>query len=179
MQSSSSDTPATIFAFTSQSYRRAEADRILARWDGHDSRDVKLGYSDTYQSLGILKGVIHLAKSPAKGEGSLRVYLINEQIPLSKWDSIRPEHYLIANLRYSYPYDGMLSSNVNFIVYGIAAGKYRLKTVWDKAAPFAKEGELVCAPKVGDYESTASKLVTIRKGATAEGVSIECKQLTK
>ncbi|HEX5223394.1 MAG TPA: hypothetical protein VFZ59_27785 [Verrucomicrobiae bacterium] len=187
MQSSSSDTPATIFAFTSQSYRRAEADRILAGWDGHDSPDRKHGYSDTYQSLGILKGVINLAKSPAKGEGSLRLYLISEQIPLSKWNSVRPEHYLIANLDSSYPHiyehakikDGKLSNRVNFIIYGITPGKYRLKAMWAKANPQPTKEEVIVQPKSGDYESTTSKVITIKKGLITEGATVDCTSLVK
>jgi hypothetical protein len=186
-QSSSSDSPLVVFAFTSRSDRRAEADRILARWDGNDSQDVDRGFSDNYQSLGTLKGTIALPKPPAKGEGSLRVHLISENIPLAKWNSVRPEHYLIANLDASFPYifengrsrDGKLSTNINFIIYGITPGKYRLKVVWDKAAPFAKKDEPIYKPNAGDYESKTSKLITIRKGVTTEGVSVECTQLVK
>lgn len=187
MQSSSSTSPVEYFAFTSQSHRRAEADRILARWDGNNSENVGFGYSNTYKSLGTLKGSISLLRPPAKGEGSLRVYLISENVPLAQWNSVRPEHYLIANLDSSYPHifesgklrDGKLSKNVNFIIYGITPGKYRLKAVWDKLAPFTMEDQPVCKPSAGDFESTSSDLITIRKGVTTEGVSIDCTQLTK
>jgi hypothetical protein len=187
IQSSSSESPLEVFIFTSRSDRRAEADRILARWEGNNSQEGDRGFSDTYQSLGTLKGTITFPKPPAKGEGSLRIYLINENVPLAKWDSVRPEHYLIANLGSSFPYifengqfrDGKLSTNANFIIYGITPGKYRLKAVWDKAAPFAKEDEPVYKPNVGDYESTTSKLITIRKRVTAEGVNVECTHLIK
>jgi hypothetical protein len=186
-QSSSSESPLVVFTFTSRSDRRAEADRILARWERNDSQAGNRGFSDTYQSLGTLKGNITFPKPPAKGEGSLRIYLISENVPLAKWNSVRPEHYLIANLGSSFPYifengrirDGELSTNANFIIYGITPGKYRLKAVWDKAAPFAKKDEPVYKPNAGDYESTTSKLITIQKGVTTEGVSVECTHLVK
>lgn len=185
MTSSSSASPSEVFTFTAQSYRRESADKILARWDGVDDEKTGFGSSDNYKFLGTMKGSIAFPVAPAKNEGTIHIYLIPESTPLSMWASARPEHYLAANLAYSYPHvfkkgqvqDGKLSSTVNFIIYGVTPGRYRLKAVWDMAEPFSKKDEILCQPRAGDYESTASPLVQVRKGADTEGVRVDCRTL--
>ena len=174
---------ADFFAYTARSQRRETADTILARWDGAVVEDV--GSSDKYRFLGNLKGSVELPAAPQKGEGMIHVYLIPESTPLREWNSARPGHYLTADLTCSYPrffnegqmQDGKLSSSVNFIISGVTPGRYRLKAVWDKTEPFSKRAEILCQPRAGDYESTASPLVQVRKGADTEGVRVDCRTL--
>jgi hypothetical protein len=180
----SSESPREFFAFTASSFRRGTADQILARWDGIATEKPSFRSREDYKFLGNLKGSITLPAAPAKGEGIIHLYLIPESTPLSEWASMRPEHYLSADLAYSYPHvfgtgmlrDGKLSNVVNFIIYGVTPGKYRLKAVWDRAKPFSKTDRIPCRPQAGDFESTTSPVVTVRKGAETEDVSIECKQ---
>jgi len=187
MQSSSSENTKVLFAFTARSHKRETADQILARWDGKDSDNTGLGSSDNYQFLGTLKCSVAFTAAPAKKEGTIRVYLIPESIPLKEWASERPAQYLIADLNYSYPYvfeddrgrDGSLSDLVSFIIYGVTPGRYRLKAVWDKTAPFEKKDEIVCRPRLGDYESATSPVISIRKGSATEGAKIECTKLVE
>jgi hypothetical protein len=181
---SSSGSPREFFAFTARSNRRETADKILARWDGVATEEASFRSSDKYSFLGNVSGSIALLTAPAKGEGTIHVYLIPEATPLREWASARPEHYLTASLASSYPrilengewQDGKLSSSVNFIIYGVTPGTYRLKAVWDKAEPFSKKGDIPCRPHAGDFESKTSPVIQVRKGIDAEGVSIECRK---
>jgi hypothetical protein len=179
IQSSDTDTD---FAFTSCSDRRAEADQILSRWDG---KKLERGYPvmlGNYNFLGELNCTVEFASAPGTNDGMIHLYLIPESQSIENWASSTPEHYLIADLAYGGPTimdshgsrNGRLLRVVNFIISGVTPGKYRLKVVWNKVAPFPKEGAVVCRPHAGDYESESSPVVQIRAGVVTEGVRIEC-----
>jgi hypothetical protein len=171
------------FTITASSYKRETADGVLRRWDGKVSSPE--GSRENPYYLGNLNGTVIFPTAPAKNEGTIRLYLIPEATSLNQWAATAPAQYMIADLKYSYPHvfekdrmsDGTLSNAVNFIIYGVTPGRYRLKAIWDKAAPFAKENEIVCQPSSGDYESTKSPLVSIYRARTTDRIKIDCNKL--
>jgi hypothetical protein len=183
--SSSSDATKVYFAFTSWSYKRDNADRILARWDGLDVGITRLGVREDYRFLGTLKCSISFVATPRKQEGDIRLYLIPSTVPLNRWSQQRPEHYLIADLSVSFPYDfingqikhGRLGPPPDFIIYGITPGQYRLKAIWSRATPPGSRNEVMSIPRPGDYESVDSPVIRVSKGMVAEGIHIDCTTL--
>ncbi len=181
----SSEKAGVRFAFTSSPYQRSEADRILARWDGDGPDKPGFGSREDYYLLGTLEFSANLAEAPRKGDGILHAYLIPESLPLDQWSRSQPEHYLTADLGLMFPMDirarpmkeGKLESQVNFIIYGITPGNYRVKVVWDKAAPIAKSDQILVKPSAGDYESVESPVVEIRKGGVTKNVTVDCLKL--
>ncbi len=181
----SSDRAGAHFAFTSSPYQRSEADRILARWDAGVPEELGPRHREAYYLLGTLEFSAKFPASPGKGDGILHAYLIPESLPLDQWSRSQPEHYLTADLGLMFPMDirarpmkeGKLESQVNFIIYGITPGNYRVKVVWDKAAPIAKSDQVLVKPSVGDYESVESPIVEIRKGEVTKSVTVDCLKL--
>lgn len=181
-ESSSSDPPQYTFAFAARSYRRDTAEQLLARWDGKGPKHIQLGNLDKYRYLGTLNCVVTFPHAPAKGEGTIRLYLIPSSTPLNEWAAAPPTQYLIANLNAYYPTiraqhewrDGQLSRDVNFVISGITPGEYRLKAVWNRAAPFADADQVIYAPHPGDYESSSSPKLTIKRAGTTHGIKLEC-----
>jgi hypothetical protein len=184
MQSYSSPGDKPEFTFTAQSSKRLIADKILARWDYKNSHNEGYHDRDRYHYLGTLKSVVAFPTAPAKGEGNLRLYLIPETISLDRWSESVPVHYLIADLKDLYPFafenerqkDAKLLARVNFIIYGVTPGTYRLKVIWDKVAPFVSQKDIICQPHAGDYESASSPVISIRASQT-KSAWIECKKL--
>lgn len=171
--------------FFSYSDRRQKADQILARWDGIPTNQAGLRLlpsRNRYRLLGNVKGRVRFPVPPSKGEGSLRFYLIPESTPLARWSSTRPVHYLIADLRYSYPSrfiqgkleDESLRQWVDFAIEGVTPGNYRLKVVWDKSPPHTPDHKVVCQPMAGDFESESSPVVSVRRGEEAKNFEVDC-----
>ena len=178
----SSETSKSSFCFNASSYKRQEAESILACWDGLTTNISFMGEVENYRYLGSVKGKVSLGAAPKKGDGILRLYLIPTSIPLTNWANIRPEHYLIADLRSDFPIDFsgqtirdlQLGPSINFALNGITAGHYRLKAVWNKTAPFTRPETIVCLPHPGDCESASSPLIYVKRGEIVDGVQVEC-----
>jgi hypothetical protein len=180
-QSSSSDNDAVHFVLTASSHNREKADWILARWDGATT---KRSSHDIYTYLGMVKGVVNLSASPQKTDGFLRVQLVPNG---TTWSSALPEHYLVADLRWSRPTsfsggrisDLPLSTNVEFAINGVTPGSYRVQALWDKEAPYCVSTNRICDPSHSDYIATNSPVVHVRKGEASERVIIDCKTLVE
>jgi hypothetical protein len=178
--------PKTTFAFTASSQKRNAADKILSRWEGMESTNKDLFSAQTHHFLGSLKCVVVLPVIPSYKDGSVRVYLLPESVPLKKWASERPVYHLSGSLD-GYPNtveneatrNSKSPRDMNCWFYGVTPGRYRLKAVWYKVPPFAKLWTVICIPNVGDYESVTSPVISIEKGATAEGVRVECDHLVE
>jgi hypothetical protein len=185
IQSSSSESPQASFTYISRSDKREEADRILARWDGL-LKDRSPIMHDNYFFLGTIRGQVHLAQKPPQ-QGALRLYLVPTETPLQNWAEREPQQYLTADLAALGPYgyeNGKhvrvgLDEMVNFMIYGVTPGKYRLKAVLDIGEPFCDPKAVVCLPAAGDYVSVSSPIIEIKKGAVTEGVRLECTELVK
>jgi len=180
---SSSEKPELSFTYTSSSDKRREADRILSRWDG--IADDRPGWHDDYHFLGTVRGQVNLGR-PSECQGTLRIYLIPAETPLAKWAERRPQQYLTADLsRGPYRFENGRSvytdvdERVNFMIYGVTPGKYRLKVIWDRAAPFCHHETVLCLPGPGDYVSIASTVFEAKKGLETERISIECTEPVK
>jgi hypothetical protein len=181
-QSSSSDDSSVRFAITSSSHNREKADWILARWDGVTS--AKRSSHDTYSYLGAVKGVVNLSASPQKTDGFLRIQLVPDGMT---WSTALPEHYLIADLQWLRPTsfaggrisDLPLGTNVEFAIYGVTPGSYRVQGLWDKAQPYCVSTTQFCASSTGDFVATNFPLVHVRKGETSERITVDCKEPVK
>lgn len=178
----SSEKSKPSFCFNAYSYRRQEADKILSCWDGLTTNIFVMGRVANYHYLGTVKGRASLNAAPKKGDGTLRLYLIPSAVPLEKWSASQPEHYLVADLGDNFPVvfeDGKnnnfpLGRSIDFAFYGVTAGNYRLKAVWNKVPPLTKVETIVCLPHSGDYESIRSPLISVMGGKVLDGVHIEC-----
>ena len=178
----SSAHPNPSFRYNAYSFKRQEAESILSCWDGITTNICVMGSLEEYHFLGTIKGQVALSVAPKKGDGTLRLYLIPTDVPLEKWSGSRPQHYLIADLHSNFPMeledqkmkDFPLGRTIDFIFYGVTAGNYRLKAVWNKTPPFAKPETIVCLPRSGDYENTSSPLIAVKRGRIIDGVHIEC-----
>jgi hypothetical protein len=180
---SSSEKPELSFTYTSSSYKRREADRILSRWDG--IADDRLGSHDDYRFLGTVRGQVHLGR-PAQKQGTLRIYLIPAETPLAKWAERQALQYLTADLSHGpYRFENGTSvytdvgERVDFMIYGVTPGQYRLKVIWDKSAPFCDRETVLCLSGPGDYVSIASTVFEAKKGLETERISIECAEPVK
>ena len=170
------------FCYNTYSFKRQEAENILSCWDGLTTNISAMGNVENYHYSGTVKGHVSLNAAPRKGDGTLRLYLIPTAVPLEKWSASKPEHYLIADLHDNFPVnfgnqkitDFPLTRTVDFVFYGVTAGNYRLKAVWNKTPPFTKPETIVCLPHSGDYESTNSLLISAKRGKLIEGIQIDC-----
>ena len=183
IQRSSSNNPEVSFTYTSRSHKREDADRILARWDG--IRDNRYGSHEDYFFLGTVRGQVHL-RPQTQTKGILRIYLIPSEFPLQSWAERQPQQFLTADLAHG-PYrfeNGKhfnidVGEKVNFMIYGVTPGKYRVKAVWDRAAPFCDQKDVMCVPGAGDHVSMSSSLFEVKKGAVTEGLRVDCTQAVK
>jgi hypothetical protein len=180
----SSEATKPSFCFTAYSSKRQEADHILSRWDDRTTETSAMGNSEHYHFLGTVSGRIILDAAPKKGEGTLRLYLIPESIPLEKWSETQPEHYLIADLLNNFPTmfeeqttkNFPLTKQIAFEIYGVTPDNYRLKAVWNKTPPWTQPDTAICIPHDGDFESIRSPVISVKKGQIADGINLECKQ---
>jgi hypothetical protein len=178
----SSDKSRPSCCFTAYSYKRQEAENILSCWDGLTTNISVVGSVENYHYLGTVKGRVSLNAAPKKGNGTLRLYLIPTAVPLEKWSASQPEHYLVADFDEGFPVqfedgkirDFPLGRSVDFAFYGVTAGNYRLKAVWNKMPPLTKAETIVCLPHLGDYESIRSPLISVKGGKVLEAPLIEC-----
>jgi hypothetical protein len=182
--SSSSEPSHDHFSYFAASSRREQADRILARWDKITSATTDEGMLENYSFLGTLRGTILLPQAPQKGQGALCIYLVPVSRSLSDWASVRPEHYLLADLSELYPVvfgreqvqDGKLSTNVNFVIYGVTPGKYRIKAIWNKTWLSGSPNDVIMHRlQRGDFQSSLSPIITVSRGVATKPVTIECK----
>jgi len=181
-QSSSSDDRSVRFQLMSYSHNREKADWILTRWDG--VTNTRRSSHDTYTYLGSVKGIVNLPTSPERTDGFLRIQLVTNSVA---WSSALPEHYLIADLQWSRPTsfsgghvtDLPLGTNVEFAIYGVTPGTYRVQVLWDKAEPYCVSMNHICEPSHGDFIATNFPLVKIRRGETSERITVDCKTFVK
>lgn len=181
--SSTKDDELTRFVFKSYSTKRQKADEMLSRWDGLASPD----RSYHYNFLGSVQGVLRLPAPPGRSDGYLRIQLLPEGASSSTGLAAPVEHQLIADLAVHSPrgfregrmHHLSLSTNVEFAIYGVTPGSYRVKAVWDKHTPFCGSTNSACAPGKGDVISTNLPLVIVRKGNAAPSVTVDCKTLVE
>ena len=144
--------------------------------------DVRTTEPETYSRLGILKLKIRFPEPPNTQNAMTRIYLVPEEVGLNRWNQTAPEHVLAADLR-GWRRSDMSKTGfppidwgheVNFTFYGVTPGPYRIKAIWDKAAPITPRDQALVQPGKGDFESLASPLVTVRAGKTTEAGLVEC-----
>ena len=170
------------FCYNAISHNRQEAENILSCWDGLRTNISVLGSVEHYCYLGTIKGQVSLDANPKRGDGTLRLYLIPRTVPLAKWSKFRPEHYLIADLCSEFPTyfagqttkDLQLGRSIDFALYGITPGQFRLKAVWNRMPPFTRPDTIVCLPHPGDSENVSSPLISVNPGEIVDGVQVEC-----
>jgi hypothetical protein len=162
----------------SRSAKRESAERFLAVWDGLKWPDEDL-YKEAelttnqYRFLGILECNLAFPSRPDSDRGrrhaTIRLYLIPERIAFTSWSRERPEHYLIGEANTE-------KQTVKCMVFGVSPGRYRLKAIWNKTAPFADIDQIVYIPHSGDYESMSESVVEIERAVVTDGGTVECSQ---
>jgi hypothetical protein len=178
---SSDKSKPSFFCWMAYSHKRKEAEKILSCWDGLTTNTSDMENVENYHYLGTVKVRVLLEAPPKKGGGMLRLYLIPAAVPLDKWSASQPEHYLIADLDNNFPVvfqdgkitDFPLTRTVDAAFYGVTAGDYRLKAVWNKAPPIANAKTIVCLPRSGDFESISSPVISVKRGQVSDG-RVEC-----
>lgn len=117
----------------------------------------------------------------------MRIYLVPEAHAMPRWESALPEHFLIADLKTQRPthYSNgrfselPLGATIEFAIYGVTPGTYRVQALWDKRAPFCNSTNQVCDPTPGDFISTTSPLVKVGSGKVSASISIDCNTIVK
>jgi hypothetical protein len=56
----------------------------------------------------------------------------------------------------------------------VTPGKYWIKAIWDKAAPFAEADASIPAPGKGDFETVGRPMIEIRAGKTIRDLEFDC-----
>jgi hypothetical protein len=181
-QSSFSDSDEIRFAIFGQSTKRQKADQILSRWDGFERPSIG-GIQDSYNFLGTVEGSVELPVAPATEEGFLRVQLVPAGGELGRWNVVPSEQKVVADLRFARPRayrngefrDFPLGNSIEFAIYGVTPGKYRVQALWDRKPPFCAAITNRCEPSQGDVVSIHSPLVEVSKGKASRNIQVDCK----
>jgi hypothetical protein len=161
---------------------RITADRALAIHDGvaedfQSFRQRPLEDDPKYYLLGAIKLEIRLPEQPAD-KGQVYVSIFPESVARENWRNATAEHRLGKSLASSSANteDGVLELSIG----PVRAGKYWVKTVWDKVGPhefnlFSYEGMREwrnlkgTAPTAekGDFETGRAEVFEVKAGETA------------
>lgn len=161
--------------FYSQSSRRSLAESLLTGWDGHpqetDSRP-----DQKYYYLGVVEGTVDLPREPRPGDHWMCIYLIAETEDTSKWYSSVPVHRLAKSFsKYFLRNQQWPGSSIPFVIQGVTPGKYRIKAVWDNAAPYTFEDNYIKGPpQDGDYVSVDSPVIIVTAGEKVKDIVVDC-----
>lgn len=164
--------------FGARSDTRAAADAALAAWDGREPAggDGAFG-TDTYVYLGIVNCRVQLGAPAARGY--LWAYLIPEAVAPRQWAAARPVHWVRGDFTETAPAPKRWPRSVPVRFEGVTPGRYWVKVVYDRAAPFCDEERSaqppVCRPGPGDFENTGGRVIEVKAGAVTDGGEVDCR----
>jgi hypothetical protein len=148
--------------YSSSSFKRNMAERILAKWDGRSS--------EVYSYLGIVEGTVELPRAPKVSDGWLCVYLIPEEIDKKNWHVNVPiQRYCLSFGKYSFGKDQWAGKVIPFKIKTVTPGKYWIKAVWDVAEPYSFQDDYIKGPpQNGDYHNVLSPEISVEAGETID-----------
>jgi hypothetical protein len=156
------------------SRERQDADYALRLFDGK-SRDAE----SPYVYLGVIRGTIKLPSPPTDAKARVHVYLLPESVATDGWRTSDPLHHL--HIDPNAPRRRPEGANANAAdvpldirFVGVDPGRYWIKVVYDRTAPFCDDARKICAPGPGDLENDDRSLLDASAGkATVVEVSFD------
>ena len=165
--------------FGAHSLTRAAADRALATWDGlRAAGNPQGGHHDDYFFLGTVECSIRLRASPRGGY--LWVYLVPDDVVTGQWSTTRPVHWARADFSEMGWGQKAWPRSVPVRFEGVTPGRYWVKAVYDRAAPFCRRDAAsppVCRPGIGDHESTERRSVEVKAGQVVGYGRLRCESV--
>lgn len=170
------------------SRERVLGDQLLALWEGKknsagEEEEDEWGQSGQLHYFGRITGKVFLPFGAPEKAGSLWLYLIPGNVPEGNWakDTSVLKAAMKVN-RQMPPFaaqQGLESDPIDHASFNfgpVTPGEYRMKAVWDRRAPFAKEEgpESKALPEAGDYESAESKTIKLSAGQNVSDLVLEC-----
>ena len=155
--------------------KRALGDELLSIWDGKKVNGWRQPGLRNLNFLGGIGGTVRLPFRFPAGAGDIWIYLIPNTVSKKNWAS-NPEVLKIrSSLLDEFGEDQELPlDRLRFAFDTIPAGEYRLRAVWDRAAPFAEKGpEAIAVGQKGDYESVESSIL-LQTGTAVLNLVIDC-----
>jgi hypothetical protein len=181
---------------TLRSDERALGDIALRLWndipvesDHHSSYRFPIQFRPGQYLGGVTGRIVLPIVRPDKDPGALWIYLVPASRGAGEWEKAEDVLPLYSNLSFGMHAGRLMARGgafpffpgpppiefdaVDFRFLTITPGKYRIKAVWDRRAPFAPmEGR--AAPEPGDYESTESEPFDVAAGRILTIPPLEC-----
>ncbi len=155
------------------SEHRALADLVLANWGTPPEWDeIAVGLEkprSDFRFLGNLRGTVRLPANIAAEDGSLWLMFAPQGDP-------SPRDKLSVRFPCDWASSSLEVDQIAFEVNGLLPGKYKVKAIWDRLAPFAGADAKEPDPGKGAFRSGQSQTITIEAGKRFERLVIECGQ---
>ncbi|HEY6226535.1 MAG TPA: hypothetical protein VI282_05365, partial [Verrucomicrobiae bacterium] len=162
------------YEFGSMIYEREQGDALLAGWDGKANWTLRGPLDDPYQ-LARVGGQVKTPAPILTRPGTVHIYLIPKGKEKSAWTNDPRAGYLECKLADASPLQPDLMDAISFSFSSVLPGKYFLKAVWDKRAPFTDS--MRAGP--GDYESILTGPIELKAGDVLTNVEIFCTKRAK
>jgi hypothetical protein len=168
-QLKSDDDPGFWLAFSPS---RKNGDRGLSEWNREPAALAIAGdeYADwKYVRLGTMTATVRLPEPPDPKGGHLSVYLVPDGAGAADWVAAELVHVLRARPDARRRQTSELAVRIE----GVTPGRYWVKVVYDRRAPFGK-GSDSRRPGPGDLESTTRRVVDVKAGTVTEYGTVAC-----
>lgn len=150
------------YFFVKEDRARIIGDRLLALFDQKPmQKEVYCHGTQKLFYLGQVSGIVELPTPIRKEAGTMRILVKSEQASASE--------YLEAALRQQTRDQIDLTDEISFAFSSLPPGKYRVKAIWDRTAPFTDRDRA----GAGDYESNWSDPLEVAAAGDAQ-VILEC-----
>ena len=147
---------------------------IRAQHDQQRRREEEEGYF----YLGTAQVLVRLGDVPPPEGGALWVYLVPETVPPDKWAQQPPVQRVRFDFEGRPPWVKEWPRELPVSIEGVTPGRYWVKAVYDRAAPFcdpAHENEAaVCRPGPGDAESAERRVIEVKPGGVIKYGELAC-----
>jgi hypothetical protein len=162
------------YEFASMIPDREQADALLAGWDGKTNWTLR-GPLDKPHQLARVEGNVKTAAPILTRPGTIHIYLIPKGKEKGAWTNDPRAGYLECKLTDASPLQPDLMNGISFNFSSVLPGKYFLKAVWDKRAPFIDS--MRAGP--GDYESILTGPIEIKPGDVVTNLTVDCTKRAK
>jgi len=168
----------------SESWERRLGDELLAAWEGQPMEEEEESEFFPHYAprlrlhrFGSIAGEVNLPFAAPDQPGIAWIYLIPANTREGAWERSKEIEKVSfdLDLKSMGGQDDYRLERLNFAFDTITPGKYRLKAVWDRRAPFAeKNDEAVAVPGPGDYESAESAVIELAAGIRVGDIELFC-----
>jgi hypothetical protein len=159
--------------YTAENRGRATADAALVEFDGRPALEQR-----SYAYLGRVHGAVRVKTLPKEPQPTVGVYLVPADAPADRWAAADPVHRLRMDLgehvTSRFTRANIVDNTIPFRFECVTPGRYWVKAVYDSAEPYCKEGDGVCLPTAGDFESADRTVIEVTAGQTATAPPVDC-----